>query len=105
MAFITKEEPLEADLTMLAKADSVRGPVDEEHDPDQVAARHRSPLARVARLRPVVAHEEVLPLGYRAPVVVEVRGVGESCRRLDVRLVELLPVDVDVAAAVLVDPV
>src|SRR5207253_10249133 len=66
---------------MLAEADPVRRPVDGEHLADDVLPRDRSPLARVARLHPVVAHEEVLALGDLPGARLAVAAVG-----LDVRL-------------------
>src|SRR4029077_8368949 len=44
----------------LAEPNAVGRPVDEEHDPDQLVAGDGAPGARVARLRAVVAHHEVL---------------------------------------------
>src|SRR6266702_1784839 len=101
MAFITKEGPAPGRPTMLAKLarrpgcqsalaepDPVRRPVDEEHRADQVPPRHRAPLARVAGLRPVVPHEEVVALRdppVSRPVVAPVL--------LDVGLLERRPVD------------
>src|SRR5262245_18750136 len=81
--------------TMLAKADPLRRPVDRENRPDQVAARHRSPLAAVARLGAVVAHHEVRPL-RDVPTAVRLRialVLGH------VRLVEGLAVDADSPSA------
>src|SRR5579862_854956 len=54
--------------------DPRRRPVRRDHLADQVLARHRAPLARVARLAAVVAHEEVLALRHD-PLVVLVVGV------------------------------
>src|SRR6478672_234133 len=72
--------------------DSVRWPVDGEDLADQVAARHRPPLARVARLRAVVAHHEVLALRDRS---LGIRGTGVAPVVLYIRLNQLLAVDVD----------
>src|ERR1700704_55064 len=80
----------------LAKTDPGRRPVDEEHLADEVPPRHRSPDPRIARRRPVVAHEEVVARqdpGPRAGRLVVAPG------GLDVGLVELLAVDVHVAVA------
>ena len=44
------------------EADPHRWPVDEEHLADQVGFWHGPPLAGVAGLRAIVAHEEVLAL-------------------------------------------
>src|SRR4051812_46262954 len=78
-----------------ADRNPVGGPIRREHLPDQVLPRHRPPLARVARLRAVVAHHEVLPLRD----VVRLRASRVTAVRLDVRLVELLAVDEDVTGA------
>ena len=48
-----------------ANGNAVRRPVGREDLADQVLARHRPPLARVAGLRAVVAHHEVLPRAGR----------------------------------------
>src|SRR5215203_7100470 len=76
-----------------ADRNPVGRPVGGEDLPDQVLARHRSPLARVARLRAVVAHHEVLPLR-------DVERLGRPSvtpLALDVRLVQPPPIDEDVA--------
>src|SRR5258706_8804137 len=80
----------------LAKTQSGRRPVDEEHLADQVRAWHRAPDPRIARRRPIVAHEEVVAL----------RDLGPRPRRLvvapvglDVRLLQLRTVDVHKAVA------
>src|SRR4029453_11570051 len=78
--------------TRLAEADSLRRPVDREHLADDVRPRDGAPVAAVARLPAVVAHHEVvvvrdLLLGEVAPVA----------HAVQVRLVELLAVDVDEA--------
>src|SRR5581483_501689 len=72
-------------------------PVGRDHLADQVPARDRAPLARVAGAVPVVAHHEVLPLRDLP------RRVAERVApvRLHVRLVELLAVDVDVPVPLL----
>src|SRR5581483_9449190 len=85
----------------LQDRDPARGPVDRDHLPDQVGARHRPPHAGVAGAAAVVAHHEVLARRH-VPGLVLVR-VGGAAVRLDVRLVQLLPVDPDEAARVLVD--
>src|SRR5689334_2472704 len=75
--------------------DPVRRPVGGEDLADQVRAGHGAPAAGVAGLAAVVAHEEVVAL----------RDVPRACGRvvrtavgLEVRLVQLLAVDVDPAA-------
>ncbi len=80
---------------MLPERDPVRRPVGHEDLADEVLARHASPDAGVARRGAVVAHHEVLALRdaeglLRADVAPVV---------LDVRLLEPLPVDVDVRRA------
>src|SRR4029453_16407717 len=55
--------------TMLAKRNALRGPVDRENWPDEVASRHGSPLTAVAGLGPIVAHHEVGALRHRPPAV------------------------------------
>src|SRR5829696_9537805 len=76
---------------MLAKADSLRRPVDREDLTDEIVARNGAPHAAVAGLRAVVAHHEVVTLGdLPRPVVLLVALAG-----LQVRLRESLPVDVD----------
>src|SRR6476619_1113638 len=72
--------------------DPVRWPVDGEDLADQVAARHRPPLARVAGLRAVVAHHEVLAVGDRP---LRIRRAGVPAVVLHVRLDQLLAIDVD----------
>src|SRR5436190_4610464 len=47
-----------------AEPESIGRPVDGEHLADDVLPGHRAPLARVAGLLPVVAHEEVLALRH-----------------------------------------
>src|SRR5260221_14532052 len=67
-----------------AEADSCGRPVDEEPLADDVRARHRPPDPRIAGLRAVVAHEEVVTLRHRPfawRLVVAPRG-------LDVRLLQ-----------------
>src|SRR5712691_5361109 len=79
---------------------AVRGPVGHEDLADDVLARNRSPEARVARLRAVVAHHEVLALRHREDSPVRgVRRRRRAARRFDVRLVQLATVDEDVAVA------
>src|SRR5581483_1893321 len=68
-------------------------PVDEVDRPDQARARNRAPDAGVARVQPVVAHEEVLTLRHARPGV----RLVVAQLRIDVRLLEELAVDVDVA--------
>src|SRR6266436_5494135 len=80
----------------LAKTQSVRRPVDEEHLADQVPAGDGPPDPRVARLGPVVAHEEVVALRDLRPTA---RRLVVAAVRGDVRLLELDPVDVDDAVA------
>src|SRR4029077_576740 len=80
--------------------DAVRRPVGREDLADQVLARDGAPAARIARLPTVVAHEEVralvnLPRARRRVVQAPVG--------LDVRLVQLLAVDVDEPALLLSD--
>src|SRR5436309_4410275 len=70
--------------------DPVRRPVRGEDLPDQVPARNRPPTARVAGLRTVVAHEEVLALRH-----VPVAGLVVAAAGPDVGLVQLLSVDGD----------
>src|SRR5207244_4564760 len=82
---------------MLAKGDSIRRPVDREDLADQVLARHRPPLARVARRTAVVAHHEVVAL-WDAPRRLRARVAAVG---LDVRLLQPLAVDVDVAGPLL----
>src|SRR5919206_2219083 len=73
--------------------DSVRRPVRKEDFADQELARHRAPDAGVAGGRAVVAHHEVAVLAdLDRPLRLVVSPVG-----LDVRLVQALAVDVDVA--------
>src|SRR5580765_7066770 len=77
----------------LHQADALRRPVDGEHLSDDVLPRHRAPAARVARRDAVVAHHEVVVLrDLPRRVRLEVAAVA-----LDVRLVQLLAVDVDEA--------
>src|SRR6266545_7258952 len=82
-----------ASARLLTKADALRRPVDGEDRPDQVLARDGPPAARIARGGAVVAEHDVLVLRNGL--------LGERVRvaplLLDVGLVELLPVDVDVA--------
>src|SRR5438874_9673103 len=80
-----------------ANRDAARRPVRGEHLADQVALRDGAPGPRVARRAAVVAHHEVavgrdLDRRDRARV---------PPARLQVRLVELLAVDEDVASALL----
>src|SRR4249920_1634498 len=70
--------------------DPIRRPVGHEDLPDEGAPGDGPPPARVARLGTVVAHEEVVALGN-----VPDAGLVVATARLDVRLVELLAVDVD----------
>src|SRR2546423_435532 len=77
--------------------DPVWRPIGKEHLADQVLARDGPPDAGVARGRPVVAHEEIAALrnrDRRLRVVV-------APLRTHVWLVQLLPVDVDVAVPLL----
>src|SRR6266566_2771804 len=85
-----------AAIARLPKADSLRRPVDGEDLADDVLARHRAPLARVARLDAVVAHEEV----HAGGDVVRLRLAEDVALRvppvlLHVRLDQLVAVDVD----------
>ena len=66
-------------------------PVREHHRADQVAARHRSPGARVAGVDSVVAEDEVVIRRNPRPSV----GFVSSQRWIDVRLVETVAVDID----------
>src|SRR5215204_6418497 len=76
---------------MLAKADSLRRPVDREDRADQIVARNGTPDPAVARLRAIVAHHEVVTLGdLPRPVVLLVALIG-----LQIRLLQGLSVDVD----------
>ena len=79
-------------------AHAVRWPVRREHLADQVRARYRPPHARVARLRTVVAHHEVVP-GFHLDRAEVLRGRPPGL--LQVRLLEELSVDVHVAEALL----
>src|ERR1035437_4057667 len=81
--------------TRLLEADPVERPVDEEDLADQSRPRHGPPNARVARLRTVVAHEEVVAHGDDPGA----RRLVVATRRLDVRLLQELVVDVDDAVA------
>ncbi len=63
--------------------------------PMRFSARHRSPHARVARLRAVVAHDEVVACRHAERLL----GPDVAPVVLDVGLVEPLPVDVDVRGA------
>src|SRR5215204_4931573 len=78
-----------------ANRNPVRRPVRGEDLADQVLPRHRPARARVARLRAVVAHHEVLPGRH----LERLRPAGIAPVRLDVRLLEPLAVDEDVARA------
>jgi ATP-dependent Clp protease, protease subunit len=69
-----------------------RRPVGEQHGPDEARLGHGSPHAGVAGVHSVVAHEEV-PAGRHLPRVRD--RVPQF--RIDVRLVERLAVDRDVA--------
>src|SRR4249919_3730697 len=82
---------------ILADADPIRWPVGREDLPDEVLPRHRPPFARVARLGSVVTHHEVLPRGN----IERLGTAGVAAVLADVRLIELLAVDVDVAKATL----
>src|SRR5262249_13170646 len=77
-----------AQHSSLLEADAVRRPVDEEDRADEVLPWNGTPLARVARLRPVVAHHEVAPRG-NLPVLSDVALVELARLRRDIRLVEL----------------
>ena len=66
-------------------------PVREHHRADQVAARHGSPDAGVARVDPVVAEHEVVARRNAWPPV----GFVTSKRRIDVGLDETVAIDVD----------
>src|SRR5213080_571925 len=74
----------------LSETDAIRRPVHGEDLADDVLARHRAPFAGIARLDPVVAHEEVLA---RRDVPLAVLAVAPA--RLDIRLDQLLAVDED----------
>src|SRR5947209_1115085 len=87
------ESPARAGIS--AETDAVQRPVDEEDLADEVRPRHGAPDAGVAGLRPVVAHEEVLPLRHRPGA----RRLVVAPARLDVRLLELDVVDVDDSVA------
>src|SRR5665647_1607602 len=69
----------------LVEGEPVGRPVGHEDLADQVPARDRAPLTRVARCAAVVAHEEVLGLGH-VPLAI----VVTASRRLDVVLAQLL---------------
>src|SRR5512142_821430 len=82
-----KGSGIESGPIRLAKADSIGRPVDEEHGPDQLVARHGAPRAGVARLGAVVAHHEIaVP---RVPDLAEVLAVGKSPGSGEVRLLQL----------------
>src|SRR4051794_31126851 len=92
----------------LVERDSARGPISGEHVPNQVLARDQAPRPGVAGRLSVVAHHQEVAL--RDPrVLVPRRQVGEADRAVVaaigpyVRLVQLLPVDVDEALALLPD--
>src|ERR671930_2475505 len=73
--------------------DPVRRPIRCEDLSDQILARNGAPAPRVARLRAVVAHEEVLALGDVPGAGLVVAAAGP-----DVGLAQLLAVDEDGAA-------
>src|SRR5262245_10958268 len=50
-----------AGAAVLAERETARRPVRERHRADEAAPGHRAPRARVARVHPVVAEEEVVP--------------------------------------------
>src|SRR4029453_13377918 len=85
---------------MLAEGNPVRRPVGREDLADQVLPGNRPPDPRIAGLRSVVAHHEVVPL--RDPLRVVRVEVAAALR--DVRLDQLLPVDVDLAVPLLPTP-
>src|SRR6266508_1465507 len=77
----------------LLEADAPRRPVDREYRADEVLPWNRAPAARVARRGAVVAEHQILALRDRlARNRLRVSPIG-----LDVRLVQLLAVDVDEA--------
>src|SRR5207253_11386572 len=80
-----------------ANRDAARRPARREHLADQVLLRHRPPRPRVAGRAAVVAHHEVVA-GLDLDRLDRAR---VAPARLDVRFVELLAVDVDVARALL----
>src|SRR5918992_5746761 len=80
---------------MLADGDSIFGPVGRELRPDDAIAVEIAPHARVARLRPVVAEDEVLV--RRDDALAERRLATPS--RVDVVLFERPAVDDDASAA------
>src|SRR4029453_3202659 len=82
---------------MLAEGNPVRRPVGREDLADQVLPGNRPPDPRIAGLRSVVAHHEVVP--FRDPLRVVRVEVAAALR--DVRLDQLLPVDVDLAVPLL----
>src|SRR6187549_2914939 len=85
---------------LLAKRDPSWRPIRGEHRPDQILPRHRAPAPRVARLAPVVAHEEVVALRH-VPRLLAVLDVLVPPLGRDVGLVELPAVDPDEALRVL----
>src|SRR5262245_64656712 len=76
----------------LAKRNPQGRPVGHEDLADDVLARHGTPHARVARLRPVVAHDEVA--AHRD--LERLLGPDVAAVVLDVGLVEPLAVDIDI---------
>src|SRR5262249_55394165 len=89
---------------MLAERDPVRRPIGRKYRADQIAARNGAPAAGIAGLAAVVAHEEVLAFGH-APRRPGVLRVLPAAMGRDVRLVQLVAVDVDEAVRVLVEAV
>src|SRR3954452_11414051 len=75
----------------LLDREPLRRPVGRDDLADQLVVRDRAPAPRVARRAAVVAHHEVVA---RRDLLRPVR-VGVAPLWLDVRLVELLAVDVD----------
>src|SRR5205823_2866435 len=70
-----------------------RRPVRRDDGPDERGARHRPPRARVARADAVVAHHEVLLRPELRPRARD----GVAVQDRQVRLVQLVPVDVEEA--------
>src|SRR4249919_401540 len=87
----TRGESPRAD-SALAERNPLGRPVGHEDLADDVPGRNRAPDTRVARLRAIVAHDEVVAERY----AVRLGGTDVAAVLLDVRLVEPLPVDVDV---------
>src|SRR5262245_61718854 len=79
---------MERDPIRLLEADSVGRPVDEEHGPDELVARHRTPGAGVAGLGAVVAHHEVAVRRDR-PGLAEMLAVLKSVLLGEIGLFEL----------------